>query len=534
MRVQARKPATYWARSAWGLAAALFLALVLWLNQQIISDGSVMFSLLHGSLAAMLFLSAPIICADTISRERREGSLGLLLLTPLTPMQIVHGKFFSHLLRLLYFWLMMVPFLMMPMIIGGVSLSEFLLSAAILFSMLVAGLSAGLIASALSISFGAALVGSLILAVVANHLASTIATHFPFLVANSTRFRNPVFIQLFLVGPAFAFVPTLLTQNLLQRLFATRYLYEMLGSGMIVTSMLGLWFAIRFAAFRIARFGQFDANVLRQQKFRRRFLSPIVAKSFFRRSLKRKLETNPFAWLEYRTPWSRVAIRITVALLILFEFSVLIDESRRELFNAQIPFLFLLLFAIAIKSASSFQYEKENGAFELLLVTPLKEHDLVANRLRAVTRYFLPLSLILMISMSLSFSRREFGEFLFPVVSVGPAVRISSLWLSIITIPAAGLFFSLRFKSLITALAWTVLFGIFSAPFLWGCFGTLLWYLGYRLSQQWAIDLDQFLQAHWSPPIIALILYHLTLTTIFRRFATNLIQRRAFADPKTA
>jgi ABC-type Na+ efflux pump permease subunit len=51
----------------------------------------------------MVFLSiwifVPLLTADTISREQRDGTLGLLFLTPLTPIGIVLGKSLIHAVR---------------------------------------------------------------------------------------------------------------------------------------------------------------------------------------------------------------------------------------------------------------------------------------------------------------------------------------------------------------------------------------------------------------------------------------------------
>ena len=46
-----------------------------------------------------IWVLVPLLVADCLSRERREGTLGLLFLTPLTANDIVIAKGLSHGLR---------------------------------------------------------------------------------------------------------------------------------------------------------------------------------------------------------------------------------------------------------------------------------------------------------------------------------------------------------------------------------------------------------------------------------------------------
>src|SRR5688572_33122510 len=62
--------------------------------------------------------------ADSISKEKREGTLGLLFLTHLTPFQIVMGKLIAHGLVGFYAVLITVPLLSLMMIAGGVLWSD--------------------------------------------------------------------------------------------------------------------------------------------------------------------------------------------------------------------------------------------------------------------------------------------------------------------------------------------------------------------------------------------------------------------------
>jgi ABC-type transport system involved in multi-copper enzyme maturation permease subunit len=71
---------------------------------------------LFGNLNATLFrrrsgFLSPLLTADCISQEKREGTLGLLFMTQLTASGIVFGKSLIHGLRSLTLLLGMLPIL---------------------------------------------------------------------------------------------------------------------------------------------------------------------------------------------------------------------------------------------------------------------------------------------------------------------------------------------------------------------------------------------------------------------------------------
>ena len=69
--------------------------------------------------------------ADCISRERREGTLGLLFLTPLTVLDVIAGKAAIHVLRALTLFLAALPVLVLPLVLGGVEWRWVLMAAVV-------------------------------------------------------------------------------------------------------------------------------------------------------------------------------------------------------------------------------------------------------------------------------------------------------------------------------------------------------------------------------------------------------------------
>jgi hypothetical protein len=89
---QSRRPDTHLLRVAGGG----FIALFLWsaLGTAATADagsGRGLFLALNKLLFALLWMVGPVMTADCLSREKREGTIGLLFLTPLRPVEIVLG-----------------------------------------------------------------------------------------------------------------------------------------------------------------------------------------------------------------------------------------------------------------------------------------------------------------------------------------------------------------------------------------------------------------------------------------------------------
>lgn len=75
------------------------------------------------SLTFCLFAGG-FLTADSVSSEKRDGTLGLLFLTPLRGMDIVLGKLICHGLQMFYGLCALFPLFFLPVLVGGVTWSE--------------------------------------------------------------------------------------------------------------------------------------------------------------------------------------------------------------------------------------------------------------------------------------------------------------------------------------------------------------------------------------------------------------------------
>lgn len=118
--------------------------------------GPWLFAWLHTALSVVLAVTCPLMSADTLARERREGTLGILLLTPLKPKDIALGKMAVHLLRAFTMWLATLPVLIVPLMLGGVGPVDIGFALALESGVVQGALSGGMLASNISQDAGRA------------------------------------------------------------------------------------------------------------------------------------------------------------------------------------------------------------------------------------------------------------------------------------------------------------------------------------------------------------------------------------------
>jgi hypothetical protein len=150
LRIRARSRATYWSRFGVGLAGALVLLPQLIWPWPLGAPGGMGRSLLNAIVSAAFLGScaACLLTADVISSERREGTLGLLLLTRVRAFDVLVGKLGSAGLSSLCALVAFLPMLMIPVLAGGVTGGEAFRKGLVLPDTLFLALAAGLWASA--------------------------------------------------------------------------------------------------------------------------------------------------------------------------------------------------------------------------------------------------------------------------------------------------------------------------------------------------------------------------------------------------
>jgi ABC-2 family transporter protein len=149
LRARARAKATYWTRLAVGLLGVLICLPQLALSTSGTPGAAGRFSF-NAIVAAgfLLCCGACLLTADSISGERRDGTLGLLFLTRVRGADVLAGKLGSVGISSLGALMALLPVLMFPVLAGGVAGGETFRIGLALINTLFFAQAAGLCASA--------------------------------------------------------------------------------------------------------------------------------------------------------------------------------------------------------------------------------------------------------------------------------------------------------------------------------------------------------------------------------------------------
>ena len=387
LRLAVRKRSTIWFRLLVALAALVIGSGFLTMNMAVGANssrlgGGLFATVSWMALVATLF-SGVFFTADSLSEEKREGTLGFLFLTDLRGYDVVGGKLLATSLRGSYALLALFPVLAVTLLMGGVTGLQLFRSTLALTNALFCSLAAGLFVSSLCRDSQRAMAGTFMLIILfcaGGPIADSIVRIFVGSGWGSL---------LSLVSPAFVFwaasawgrVPfwtSLLTSHLA-------------GWGCLALACVLVrrsWqdrprrFSVSTSLTSYSRYGSASARTERRRKF---------------------LEPNPVVWLALRERWQALAVWIMV-LLVLIPFGAVVATvpSMAWVMWAQISWLFVMVLYLWISSQAArfFIEARKSGLTELLLVSPLDSKSIVLGHWIALLRTFgLPIILFLLVQL---------------------------------------------------------------------------------------------------------------------------------------
>ncbi len=465
LRVQARLGFTYGLRVL-GAMTMLFVCLFFGAREGFdTSIGGRLFGYLNTTLFLSIWIMVPMLAGDCISRERREGTLGLLFLTSLRAREVVFAKVFVHGLRALTLWLAIIPVATFCFLLGGVTWKEGVMSVLVNFSMICWALAAGLLASSLSKVW---LRAQLLACVLGGCFAALFLLLDGYAVLG-TAGRDP-FFQLPRVFGAYRAGGDFSGQAWGMGLFAATDLDSwwgvLLGSlrpasqlawfraeaGIAVASVLVLLMAVEIASMILRRLWQQNPPPPAQVWLEEQLTTPVLGVGLFRLWLRHKLEHNPIGWLEQRTWSGRLVIWGWLAILITVYSAVLGRNQLDKIFDQLQQMLgWMLICSMAATAAGSFRRERETGLLELLLVSPLKTRELIFGRLRGIWGQFLP-ALVVLCAVWIYFAK------LMHIWNVSSSIQFFCG--AFLAVPVIGLYHSLRRPSFVSAFLFTLFWGL--------------------------------------------------------------------------
>ena len=482
LRSSSRQVFTYYLRAI-GVGALVLASLLFGMESGFEPNlGSKLFARLHFTLFCAIWILVPLLTADCISRERREGTLGLLFLTRLRGPNIVVAKGLAHGLRALTLWVAVLPVLAVPFMLGGLGALEIVLSLGINISAMCWALAAGLLASAWSRTWTQAVLRAAslsLLFLLCNGMVASMAlgavltragAAWSGLIWNPSTGSSLDTSLDYLLALGLGFISNAggRWQMYFMRLASMNQLVvAVIQVGLL--SVLALAFAIFVAGTRTRRIWQEEPPSARQEWLRKTFCTPVLWLSFFRKWMRRTLERNPIGWLEQRTWTGRLVTWGWFAVIISIYSAALTDRNFLRGYNTiQKGAGWLLCGSLALSAAASFRRERESGVLELLLVSPVGEAEILFGRLRGLWGQFFP-AFAMLLGVWMYFSA------LFPSRDNS---FISFYGLNFFTLPVIGLYFSLRCRHFMTAFLATLAVGLLLPIVLPGLLRFFLWAYG--------------------------------------------------------
>jgi hypothetical protein len=388
LRIASRKSSTFWLRTATSLAGLIIGAACLLLMHLGAFGGPAFGKALFGILtwlsliaviAAGLFFTS-----DSLSQEKREGTLGLLFLTDLRGYDVVTGKLLATSLRGFYALLAIFPVLAMTLIMGGVTGAQFWKGSLALLNALFFSLTTGMAVSALSRDFQKALLGTLLLLLLFSFggpIADGTAA------AIQGRGFRPMFSvsspgYLLVLAGAWGRSPYWLTLAITQGIAWSFFVVASLAASKTWQER-----------------GRTGPGQSRNWAGQLKHGGP-RRKAKLRAKL---MDRNVVLWLVCRERWQSLGMWV-VSLLAVTGFILILIYWPSEawmVWNYLAAFLLLVIYLAVASQASRFMVEaRRSGLTELLLATPLREREIVWGNWRGLTRMFVaPVALILCVNL---------------------------------------------------------------------------------------------------------------------------------------
>jgi ABC-type transport system involved in cytochrome c biogenesis permease component len=520
MRVAARLPRTWW-RRVWvmGLALVVFTFVLMEMGRWATASrlGASIFSGLGGLGMVYALLAGPLATVDCLSRERREGTLGLLFLTPLRSRDVVMGKVAAASLDLVLGLAAAAPVVMLPVLMGGVSLLQFACVFLALLNIMALSLAVGVCASAWldsgRLSLGLTIVGLLALVFV------PILYDEAWLHAGMASSKT---IWLYICCP----------------MYVMDYCYDSLSARTIWRYWLSMgaihglsWALVLLAVARTEKAWRGLTKAWLSPRWMGRLRDWGQGSRECRKRVRGKLlGQNPIRWLEGRDRFHSSMVWGCLALSWAgYAAGCLYANAMRP--NTVLLVLWTafthygLCLWVAMQAPRRFADDKQSGALELLVCTPLSSRNIVAGAAGVLNRRFgwpffgmVVFALLVLVICVLDsgwgnlFNPRGLGYLLTCGVTVFP--------MQVYSMARVGMFQGLKHGHSLRAsfrLIWWL--GVFPWVLFFGVLILLAYLMGGGLSDKWVFG--PWIAVHWLVILFWLIPAECQLRFRFRELAAQ-------------
>jgi hypothetical protein len=450
MRIASRRRWTFWSRvvtSVFSFVCGMFLILISAFQGGV--TGSYLFLTLVFVSFCFCLIQGVRHAAASVSDEKRDGTLGLLFLTDLRPIDIIAGKLFAVAIPLIQPLLAFLPVLAISVLLGGITGGEIFRAALTLGSILLYSIAAGLFVS--SVSRKSEETGQstifLLLAILA------LPRIFGRGQFHALRYLSPWTAYANISDPGY-------------RVNGQEFLYSLLVTNLFsVGLLLGSGFFIR---------RRWEDRPTVHLKSAAIGISKPRISSAKRAAL---LDRNPGEWLAARHAMGPLATALFILLsLAVSVFAAFVANSSSfggaggpgkvaALIVLTLGGL-LILVRLASQASYSLAEARQSGAIEMMISTPMDPKCLITGQVASLGRQFLaPLGMLLIASVFIVSYEKGVLEFAGSILMIG--IFWGALTLVTATVAAFGMWMGLREKTPNAAFFKTLIFTILPIIFGW-------------------------------------------------------------------
>jgi ABC-type transport system involved in multi-copper enzyme maturation permease subunit len=445
LRVAARRTGTYWIRAS--VAAFAVVICSQWFNNRLVaaSIGNIGPGSFHtlSLIGIVVALGLPVLIADCISHERREGTLGLLFLTTLKSRDVILGKFAVLGSVAFYSLLGFAPMMLMSLTVGGVTINEVARMALALANALFFSLCAALLISTRTRTQSSAIMGTLMLVTgcaILPMIPAKLSSHW---LLAKTVIASPIATRLAAFESAYATDAMDYWSSL-----ASAHLLGWLCLVLAILSLRHNWaqtFTPKTLKARSAGPRRLNAPsrvLLFTRANRLRAFAPVA------RAVLRMGSQRPMAWSAAALS---VVGSITHAIAVRTLGSPWAAAGTEVIFNIASSALF------AIVAGRFFFESRRSGELELLLVTPVGARGILREQRLAITRLILgPLYLVIagcIVTTPFGMQSNGAAALLELFFGLGRGLAVV---LGVLAAVRVGMWFGSRASNIFTLVGWTV------------------------------------------------------------------------------
>ncbi len=413
LRAASRRRGTYWVRFVAAAVAIIIAAWILLLTRESGQSDQI-----SKSIFISLSIFAFIYClfagvrntADCVSEERREGTLGLLFLTDLKAFEVLFGKLAATSLNSLYGLVAIFPVLALPLLLGGMTLEQYGVMLLVLLNTLFLSLAAGLCISTFVQGERAAM--SLTVALMTflcvgwGIMGWLLIERLLGLSGQAEQWWTEAVFGW--VSPIYGFA------ELLDSLDQAK-----ISDNVWVSLLVGhitAWLLVFIAQWKLPRIWQDKADTIRGLQWKQRWKLWSHGTSAQRFSYRSKLlDESPTFWLGSRNRLKPVIVWGVLGILGMLWLWGLVENPNDWMDEGVHIITGLILTTVlkiwlAIEAAHRFNHDRQSGALELLLSTPLEVSEIIRGQFQALKRQFLwPTMLVLVVHFLFILSEKASG-----------------------------------------------------------------------------------------------------------------------------